>query len=207
MLIEHGGGRLTVIKKDLNLQEFFYEEIRGAVENQGLEVMAETEYYLVQLLTHFSSSDSFFHKNTSGYEQETLFSLLERAQEAERSQVQIQIFKRLGDLALYVAGYFPESFSHKIIGQDYYISMGGRAYNNVSNLLSLPAVQVLYEELSSKFIACIDVLNEVSARGKKHCNHDLLKLYENWLQTGSRHAETLLKDQGIIPHLASKEQH
>ena len=50
----------------------------------------------------------------------------------------------------------------------------------------------VFDELSDKFPAFVDVLGEVSERTALTSNADLLRLYEKWLRTGSRRSGDLL---------------
>lgn len=198
---------MPAFKTSLNLQEYFFESVRGALSNQHIEASPETEFYLVQLLTQFAKSEAIYRKEGQRYEDELLCSLLEKAIEADR-QARIQLFKRMGDIALYIAGYFPESLSRKIVDLSYYVQMGGSAYSSVSLLVTEKPIQPLFEELANKFNRWVDILSEVSARGKLgRSEKDLLQLYDNWRSTGSRIALTLLKEKGILPHPGSEESH
>jgi hypothetical protein len=57
----------------------------------------------------------------------------------------------------------------------------------------------LFSELAEKFTLFADVLTEVSESACLASSKDILRLYERWLRTGSRHAETLLRKAGIEP--------
>jgi hypothetical protein len=58
----------------------------------------------------------------------------------------------------------------------------------------------VFDELAAKFAAFADVLGEVSERTALTSNTDLLRLYEKWLRTGSRHSGNLLVARGIVPN-------
>jgi hypothetical protein len=182
-----------------NLPEFFCRHIRDAIRNQRVDASPEAEFYLVALLSRFAKADPVYSHD------EALVHLLENALEADR-ETRITIFKHLGDLALYVAGYFPESLSRKLVDIDYYVQMGGCAYNSISTLHARPTIQALFQELSDKFTLWTNILSEVSAKGRCHTSEqDLLKIYESWQRTGSRLAQVLLEREGIIPHSGSHE--
>lgn len=189
-----------------NLQEYFYTHVHEAMCNQQIQARPETEFYLVHLLARFSKTELVYREAGNRLEEEALFKLLERALEADR-EARIILLQRLGDISLYFAGYFPESLSRKLIDLNYYIQMGGSAYGSLSSLVTRAQVQELYGELANKFGAWVEVLSEVSAHSQTRSEQDLLKLYESWLQTGSRVAATLLHKKGIIPHSGSNESH
>jgi hypothetical protein len=153
-------------------------------------------------LSRFSKTDSLFLKQ----EEAALCQLLERALDSHGT-ARITLLQRLGDIALYFAGYFPESLSRKLIDLNYYIQMGGTAYSSVSHLLPHPLQQELYSELAHGFSAWVDVLSEISANSQIHREQDLIKLYESWLQSGSRVALKLLHQKGLIPHEGTDKSH
>lgn len=186
--------------------EYFYQQIREAISNQRIEAMPETEFYLVNLLTRFSKTERVYLESDHQLEEEALCKLLKRALESDR-QSRIILLRRLGDIALYFAGYFPESLSRKLIDLNYYVQMGGIAYETVSSLLTAPHKQDLYHELALKFPSWVDVLGEVSAKSFTHTKQDLLKLYDFWLNTGNRVAEVLLQEKGVLLRSGSDESH
>jgi hypothetical protein len=45
----------------------------------------------------------------------------------------------------------------------------------------------------------VDVLNEVRDRERQDSDIDLLRTYSVWRKTGSKRAENLLRQQGVVP--------
>ena len=77
--------------------------------------------------------------------------------------------------------------------------MGGNAYACLSDN-HRPAnagLQQVFAELASKFTGLLDVLSEVSESSRPGGSHDLLRLYEIWLKSGSPRAAAKLKQAGI----------
>ncbi|MEM6730863.1 MAG: hypothetical protein AAF658_04870 [Myxococcota bacterium] len=182
-----------------SLKEFFKDEVNGAAESLGLSLDDLVEYYVVNLLCDFSRSDL---SPTPG--EEPLAFIYKRALEATPLE-RISHLKELGDLALYVAGFFTEFIERSLVDVDYYISMGGSAYANVSDLLSSQpsgdGFAEVYGDLSSRFPQLVDVLNEVSDRSRdtKASDTDLLRLYDRWKRTKSQRIERNLTARGLIP--------
>ncbi|MFQ5465741.1 MAG: hypothetical protein ACE5EI_07415 [Thermodesulfobacteriota bacterium] len=112
-------------------------------------------------------------------------------------------FKQLGDLALFIAGFFSDSLRRKIIDIDYYIVLGESSYGRLADLhgetLTAPAPEALFTELAGKFKLFVGILTEVSERSRLTSARDVLRVYERWLRTGSPQAEKLLRDLGIDP--------
>jgi hypothetical protein len=82
---------------------------------------------------------------------------------------------------------------------DYYIDMGGTAYQQVVTRTSEDTLRALYGELSEKFGRFVDVLAEISDKTSVRTEKDLLRLYELWVRTGSERAAKALQDAGINP--------
>src|SRR6185503_19084448 len=107
--------------------------------------------------------------------------------------------RRIGDVSLYVGGYFQESLNRKVVDVDYYIDIGGRAYGLVAGAEE-PSHRSVYSELALKFKNLIDVLAEVSDQTQPRTEKDLLRLYELWVRTRSDRAAKALKEAGILPN-------
>ena len=111
--------------------------------------------------------------------------------------------QRIGDVALFIAGFFADSLAHKLVDLDYYIYMGGSAYGSLSDevrgTVRGRALAGVYAELAAKFQIVVDVLNDVRDETRRSSDIDLLRTYEVWLKTGSRRAAALLRQNGVVP--------
>ena len=74
--------------------------------------------------------------------------------------------RRLGDVSLFIAGFFAQSFARKLVDVDYHIAMGGRAYgtlaDNMRDSMRGQAFAAVFLELAQKFQRLVDVLNDVA---------------------------------------------
>ena len=185
-----------------NLREFFRDELHGALEKQQVVIEDQTEYYVVNLLTLFSRSEALYENTPDGTRLKPLVVMLTEALEAPSSEDRNRGLQRLGDVSLFIAGFFARSFARKLIDIDYHIAMGGRAYATLADSMSRGRGRVLgqvFGELSQKFQPMVDALNEVSETSYTHSDKDILRLYEIWLKTGSRRCFDLLKRLGVDP--------
>ena len=112
--------------------------------------------------------------------------------------------KQIGDLSLFISGFFSDSLRRKLVDVDYYVSIGGFAYNTLSRHES-DTFSPVFAELAEKFADFVDVLSEVSERTSCASNLDLLRLYERWLKTGSRRCGQLLVERGVVPNLSVRQ--
>ncbi|MBT8062236.1 MAG: hypothetical protein KJO85_06090, partial [Gammaproteobacteria bacterium] len=187
-----------------NLQEFFRDSIRNAMVNQRVDADDHTAYYVVNLLTVFSRSDALYEQTQNGLGLKPLANMLCDAVEAESAEQRNVALKRLGDVSLFVAGFFYESLARSLVDVDYYVNMGGGAYGSLSeNIRSSARGRVfrgVYSELADKFQSFVDVLNEVRDMAKGSSDHDVLRLYEIWLRTGSDRVAGLLRELGVEPN-------
>ena len=188
-----------IVSKDLN--EFFKNEVVSARSDLGVKMSELTEYYLVNLLCEYSRRDNV---NTAQPGAEPLALLLKNANEATPSE-RVQRLKHLGDVALYVAGFFTDFVEKSLVDVDYYISMGGSAYGNLSGIIGNQrhgdTFAELYGQMSIKFTELVDVLNQIAERSqqKSGTDADLLRLYDRWARTGSLRIRKLLLERGLLP--------
>jgi hypothetical protein len=193
----------------VNLKEYFKDALHGALESQQLSVEDQTEHYVVNLLTLFSRSEALFDHTSEGPRLKPLVVMLSEALEARSADDRNRNLQRLGDVSLFVAGFFAQSFARKLIDVDYHIAMGGRAYGALAEALSRGKGRVLgnvFAELSAKFQPMVDALNELAETAYTHSDKDILRLYEIWLKTGSRRSYALLKRLGVDPTAAGGAQ-
>jgi hypothetical protein len=192
-----------------NLKEYFKDALHGALESQQLSVEGQTEHYVVNLLTLFSRTEALFDSTPEGPRLKPLVVMLSEALEARCADDRNRNLQRLGDVSLFVAGFFAQSFARKLIDIDYHIAMGGRAYATLAETLSRGKGRVLanvFAELAVKFQPMVDALNELAETSYTHSDKDILRLYEIWLKTGSRRSFALLKRLGVNPTPAGGTQ-
>jgi len=129
--------------------------------------------------------------------------MLVDAVDAPTAAAREHALQRLGDVSLFVAGFFVRSFARKLVDVDYHIAMGGNAYGCLADRLQRStrgrAAAGVYAELAQKFQGLVDALNEVSEMSYQHSDADVLRLYEVWLKTGSPRAHSILSKLGVQP--------
>lgn len=185
----------------ISAQEYFKDLLGGALARQKLELGEGTEFYLVNLLSEFLSADKLFSPQDDGSkEQEPLALMLARALDGPR-EAQVPALRKLGDVSLYVSGFWSDSLSRSAVDVDYYIRMGGAAYGKVAELTPAKGARPLYGELSARFNALVDVLSEVAEHTAMVTNTGVVRLYERWVKTGSARLARLLGQQGVVAQL------
>jgi hypothetical protein len=189
------GGVVTVT----NLAEFFRDALRSVLADQGVAVEEQTEYYVVNMLTLFARAERLY-ESAPGSPRPTLVDMLAEALEAATVAERDLALQRLGDVSLFMAGIFARGFARSLVDVDYHIAMGGRAYDTLAHSLERGrrrALAQVFAELAAKFQPLVDALSEISEAAHVYTQHDILRLYEIWLKTGSARARRLLRRLGI----------
>lgn len=186
-----------------NLRDYFRESMDAAIERQGVEVDPHASHYVVNLLTLFARSEDFYEDHGDAYGLRPLALMMAEAVDAGTVEQRAFALQRIGDVSLFISGFFADSLSHKLVDLDYYICMGGNAYGSLSDeIRGTTRGRVLadvYQELARKFQVVVDILNDVRDNARKASDVNLLRTYEVWLRTGSKRAESLLRDNGVVP--------
>jgi hypothetical protein len=182
-----------------SLQSFFRDLVQRAVCRQHINLTADSEFYVVNLLTELKKTEKAFDCSSGRPEETPLALLLERAIHGDTA-TRIRTLKFLGDTALFVAGIFPERATRKFRTLDYYIRMGGGAYLTLSTALpGQRSFAGLYEEMGIKFRDLVGIVNEVSQAGRDRSDLNLLDCYERFLATGDTRLREILTQEGILP--------
>ena len=186
-----------------NLRNYFRESIDAAIDSLGVDVDPHAAHYVVNLLTLFARSEDLYEDHGEAYGLKPLALMMVDAADAPSAAERTFSLQRIGDVALFIAGFFADSLARKLVDLDYYIHMGGTAYGSLSDeihgTLRGRALVDVYRELARKFQIVVDVLNEVRDAARCSSDIDLLRTYEVWLRTGSKRAAVLLRQNGVVP--------
>lgn len=196
-----------------NLREYFRDSFEAAIDHQGVQVDPHAAHYVVNLLTLFSRSESLYEDHGDSYGIKPLALMMADAVDARTATERSFSLQRIGDVALFIAGFFADCLAHQLVDLDYYIYMGGTAYGSLSeeirNTTRGRALAEVYLELARKFQILVDVLNEVRDGARQSSDIDVLRTYEIWLKTGSKRAADLLRQHGVVPmpNAVSRDSH
>jgi hypothetical protein len=191
-----------------SLEEFFRDALHGAATKQQLALADHTEHYVVNVLTSFSRADAFFEQTAAGPRLKPLALMLADAAGARSVAERQHALQRLGDVSLFVAGFFAHGFARKLVDVDYHIAMGGRAYGSLADSARAASrgrsIAGVFAELATKFRELVDALNEIADHARPPCHDDLLRLYELWIKTGSKRAAGRLRELGLEPAASAR---
>ncbi len=190
-----------------SVQEYFRNEVSDARSSLGIDFSDGVESYLVNLLSEFTHRDS-----RPEFGEEPLAMLYKRALDSGDELSRISHLRYLGDEALYLSGFFLAFIQRSIVDLSYYVSMGGGAYGSVGDLVGtrLNGNQHarLYWDMADGFENLVAVLNRI-ARSSNIANTDnsgLLKLYEQWLNTGCEHSQKALVENGMLTSFSDPDE-
>jgi len=199
----YGQSRNDRVVQVQNLADYFRTSIDGVISRHGVDVDPHAAHYVVNLLTLFSRSEELYEDHGDTYGLRPLALMMADAADAPTVAQRNYALQRIGDVALFISGFFADSLANKAVDVDYYIYMGGSAYGSLSEEVRGTfrgnAFAHIYRELAEKFQVLVDVLNEVRDEARGESDRDLLRTYEIWLKTGSRRARKLLADNGVVP--------
>lgn len=186
-----------------DLRDYFRKSIDEAMTRQRVDVDPHAAHYVVNLLTLFARSEDLYEDHGDVYGLKPLALMMVDAVEAASAEERTFSLQRIGDVSLFIAGFFADSLAHRLVDLDYYIHMGGNAYGTLSEEINGTirgrALAHVYRELARKFQILVDVLNDVRDGARQSSDVDLLRTYEVWLRTGSKRAEALLRQNGVVP--------
>jgi hypothetical protein len=181
-----------------DVRTFFVEHVTEAMRDLRVEAAAETQGYLVDLLSGFSVSRRIHSLS------EPLVFLLKRAMDATGSE-RLWRMRDLGDVALFICGFFPDSFDRRGLTRTYVVGMGGRAYLVVGEAVREQGARAeVFVELGGRFHDMARVLDEVRERTALCTNGEMVKLYERWCRSGSPMLANRLRRRGVHPQRRSR---
>ncbi len=197
------GELLPELEPVASLEAFFYESMDSAMAENRVVLDDQTAHYVVNLLTLFSRSEAFYESTADGPMLKPMASMLADAVDAQSETERNTTLQRMGDVSLFMAGFFADGLQRAAVDVDYYVYMGGGAYHSLSvhlrDTFRGRAFCGVFVELSEKFQDMVDILNEMRQSAQTMTDENLLRTYELWTKTGSKRAARLLKKSGVYP--------
>lgn len=183
---------------------FFYDLIAEAIKDRKLKTLPLSQSYLANLMQEFLLTEKLYDEAdaTGRKRRETLAELYMRATQLPPAGRR-ELLKKLGDVSLYVSGFFGESLKRKVVDVDYYVEMGGAAYGQLATDIESDLYSEVFKDFSKRFLDYVDVLSVISRKALQQ-NQDLLRTYDLYVSTGSRLAQEDLAQQGLLNQDLSK---
>lgn len=180
------------------LADYFEHRVRNAVDNQGAALDEHTQAYVVNLLASFATRDALVADDRTDLLEEPLAVQMIRAMQAEPGR-RFRLLRKIGDVSLYMTGYFSEALDRAPVDRSYYVDLGAGAYRRAAGSIAGSTdnpFRQLYCGLAARFGEIVEVLNEVSEHDQKR-DVDILRLYDRYLETGSARLAARLAQLGV----------
>ena len=162
----------------------------------------DTCWYLGSLLERFGRSEQLFAYQDGQMTLRPLALLYSDAIEADNTRERCLMLQQLGDMALFLGALFPERYTRHGILQDYFIGMGGSAYDYLAD--NARSNRHIFAELANTFTRMLEMVANACSRTQRLTTEEVLKLYQRWLGTRDPVIESQLRALGI--ELAGTEQ-
>ena len=176
--------------------EMFKDLVEDALDHQGVENSVDSTAYLVHLLDSFVRHDARF--KTAGTSPDRPLAEIFLSASQTHSSHSVTGLRFVGDLALFLVGFYADALRHAIAGTSCYVRLGRSAYGVLATSRGAAGAAVLFNELAANFVRFADVLSEVSENCSVTDPSDLLRLYERWEQTRSSRSAEQLRAQGVL---------
>ncbi len=197
----------VAIKQEISLltssKEYFGQVLDDAFYARKIKTEHHVKGYLIELMEYYLNTQNLFEKDqvdetTGKRKPNTLAELYLTAANADSHQ-KIELLKKLGDKSLYISGFFGDSLQRKIVDIDYYVTMGGSAYETLSKTVDRKdPLRDVFSTISKQFMEFVEALTYISQNSMVSNNQSLLRLYDRYLQTGSTLAKEKLLEMGIV---------
>lgn len=183
----------------IDSNQFFSDCVSEALRDQKIKTFPQVESYLVHVLKFYMHTNNLHDTNIDSTEKSptTLAELLLLSQTAEPVQ-KINLLKKLGERSLYVSGFFADSLNRKIVDINYYVQMGGTAYEALAHCTREDIQAKVFFEISRKFSNYVDVFSYISHKSQITSSQNILQVYDRYLKTGSDVAKKALIESGIL---------
>ncbi len=178
-----------------SLALYFKDQLSTYAKQIDPPPQEDTCWYLGNLLDRFGRSDAFFAFDNDALTLRPLALLYGDAREARTDSERCLLLQQLGDMALFIGALFPERYLKRGIGRDYFIGMGGGAYDYLAD--NARGNRHIYAELACMFGHLLEMVANACSRAEQLSADDVLALYERWVRNRDPVAGKQLQALGI----------
>jgi len=180
---------------EVSLSSYFSERLTRYAERFRPPPHEDTCWYLGSLLERFGRSEQLFSYQDGQMTLRPLALLYSDAIEADNTRERCLMLQQLGDMALFLGALFPERFTRHGILQDYFIGMGGSAYDYLAD--NAGSNRHIFAELANTFTRMLEMVANACSRKHRLSTEEVLALYQRWLSTRDPVIESQLRALGI----------
>ena len=187
---------------EISLSSYFSKRLTRYAKRFRSPPHEDTCWYLGSLLERFGRSEELFSYQDGQMTLRPLALLYSDAIEADNTRERCLMLQQLGDMALFLGALFPERFTRHGILQDYFIGMGGSAYDYLAD--NARSNRHIFAELANTFTRMLEMVANACSRTQRLTTEEVLALYQRWLSTRDPVIESQLRALGI--ELAGSDQ-
>lgn len=188
--------------RETSLSAYFTNRLRHYAQSLRPPPQDDTCWYLGNLLERFGRSEQLFVTEEGQMTLRPLALLYGDALQASSERERCQHLQKLGDMALFLGALFPERFARHGLHKDYFIGMGGNAYDYLAD--NARHNRHIFAELARTFARMLEMVANACSRNQPVSAGDILALYQKWTDTGDALARRQLESLGI--NLAGSER-
>ena len=155
------------IVSGISLQSFFFDQLLMINDKFQKPLSQVIIYYLSLVMNKFGQSEEFFDIEKGRVQNKKLGLKILQLNKSSMKQ-QIRTLREVGDVALFLYGYFPDSVENKMLNRDYYKRIGQLAYKKLDNLVpSFYEIDAFYSRLSDEFDSSSYLINVFKESSKQ----------------------------------------
>jgi hypothetical protein len=166
---------------ETSLSNYFCERLTRYARRFQPPPHDDTCWYLGNLLDRFGRSEQLFSYEDGRMTLRPLALLYGDAVEARNERERCLLLQQLGDLSLFLGALFPQRWARHGIKQDYFIGMGGGAYDYLAD--NARNNRHIFSELSSTFTRMLELVANACSRNQRLGAEEILALYQRWLHS------------------------
>ena len=181
-------------------QESFKEYIKNELHLADGSLSCEVKNYLAELLYFYLREERFHehHRDSNSGCERTLISLYGQIHSAKTGE-KIYLFKKMGDLSLYISGFFRSSIQKKVVDVSYYENMGQSAYGYLADCYN--SQDNVFTSLYQQFKDLAESLFYIQKKSELRDNRHSVALYKEYMEQKrpSSVLKRLLKESQLSP--------
>lgn len=177
------------------LADYFRVRLQETSEDLDPPPQEDTLWYMGNMLARFGDSRQLFSMEGDAISIRPLALLYMDAHQAETETQRCLILRQLGDLALFLGALFPESFARRGIRRDYFVGMGGGAYDYLSE--NAWQHRHVFSELAETFASMLELIAQACEKESAFDARDVLALYERWRDSRDPRLRAQLRALGV----------
>ena len=182
---------------EVSLENYFRERLDEVCVQLEAAPQEDTLWYLGNMLARFGRSDELFSREGGSVSLRPLALLYGDARDATTTRERCLILRHLGDLALFLGALLPEAFTRRGIRKDYFVGMGGGAYDYLAE--NAHSNRHVFSELAATFTRMLQLVARACSKEAVFDATDILRLYQRWLTSGDPLIRDQLQAVGIEP--------